>query len=67
MYQSDIFFGNTFGDVEVGLPIAYLNSLGSLAIAINQDSIAKKHDMKEGDMVWIKVISKKILLNEITL
>jgi S-adenosylmethionine hydrolase len=38
----------TFGAVETGKPLLYLNSLDSVSLAINQDSFAKKYGIGSG-------------------
>jgi S-adenosylmethionine hydrolase len=53
-------FATTFGDVAVGKPLAYLNSLMELSFAINQDNFAEKFHIKSGGDWTIEVsISKK--------
>ena len=39
---------HTFGDVEVGKPLLYLNSLDSVSLAINQENFARKHGIGSG-------------------
>ncbi len=41
-------FENSFGGVAPGQPVAYLNSLLNLAIAINQGNFAKVHRVQSG-------------------
>jgi S-adenosylmethionine hydrolase len=41
-------FGNSFGDVPTGKPVAYLNSLLNLSVAINQGNFAKVHKVQSG-------------------
>jgi len=41
-------FVATFGAVEVGKPLLYLNSLDSVSLAINQQSFAKVHGIGSG-------------------
>ena len=38
----------TFGGVEVGKPLLYMNSLDSVSLAINQESFAGKYGVKSG-------------------
>ncbi|HEY0740207.1 MAG TPA: S-adenosyl-l-methionine hydroxide adenosyltransferase family protein [Chryseosolibacter sp.] len=48
VYKGKVLFGNTFADVSVGKPVAYLNSLLQLAIAINQGNFAAKYKIGSG-------------------
>ena len=41
-------FVPTFGAVEIGKPLLYLNSLDSVSLAINQDNFAKLHGIGSG-------------------
>ena len=53
-------FESTFGDVPVGKPLAYLNSLMELSFAINQDNFAEKFHIKSGSEWTIEVrVSKR--------
>ncbi len=47
----------TFGGVEVGQPLLYLNSLNNVSLAINQGNFARKHNIKSG-ADWSIEISK---------
>jgi S-adenosylmethionine hydrolase len=44
----DLPYQNTFGAVQVGEPLLYLNSLGNVAFAINQGSFAAVHGIGSG-------------------
>jgi S-adenosylmethionine hydrolase len=44
----DVPFVATFGDVEVGKPLLYLNSLDSVSLAINQKNFAQEHGIGSG-------------------
>jgi S-adenosylmethionine hydrolase len=44
----DLPYANTFGAVEVGKPLLYLNSLDCVSLAINQDNFAKKYGVGSG-------------------
>ncbi len=44
----DVPFVATFGAVEVGKPLLYLNSLDSVSLAINQQNFAKVHGIGSG-------------------
>jgi S-adenosylmethionine hydrolase len=50
-------FENSFGGVAPGKPVAYLNSLLNLSIAINQGNFAKVHKVQSG-ADWRLVVSK---------
>lgn len=41
-------YTRTFGDVPVGQPMVYINSLLSVAVALNQGDYAKAHGIKAG-------------------
>jgi S-adenosylmethionine hydrolase len=41
-------FAHTFGDVPVGQPLLYVNSVGMLAIAINQKNFASAYNVTSG-------------------
>ena len=51
----DVPFVATFGDVEVGKPLLYLNSLDSVSLAINQQSFAKVHGIGSGPEWSIRI------------
>jgi S-adenosyl-L-methionine hydrolase (adenosine-forming) len=46
-------FVRTFSDVQVGGELAYLGSHGTLELAVNQGSFAKKYEVKLGDRLNI--------------
>lgn len=48
IYKGNMPFKNTFGAVPVGKPLAYLNSLMNLSIALNQGSFAQKFKVQAG-------------------
>ena len=45
----------TFGGVEVGKPLLYMNSLDSVSLAINQESFAGKYGVKSGPAWSIQI------------
>ncbi len=53
-YQATLLFGKTFGESEIGQPIAYMNSIGHVAIAVNQGNFAKKFQIKPGYNIHIR-------------
>jgi S-adenosylmethionine hydrolase len=48
VYKGNMPFENTFGAVAVGKPLAYLNSLMDLSVALNQGSFAQKFKVQAG-------------------
>jgi S-adenosylmethionine hydrolase len=48
VYQGEMPYSATFGSVEVGKPLAYLNSLLQLSFALNQGSFAAKNNIGSG-------------------
>jgi len=42
-------FENTFGAVPVGKPLAYLNSLMNVSVALNQGSFAQQYKVGSGN------------------
>lgn len=48
LYAGAIPYYPTFGYVEVGEPLLYLNSLGNVALALNQGSFAATHGIASG-------------------
>ncbi len=48
VYQGAMPFENTFGGVAAGQPLAYLNSLMQLSLALNQGSMADKYKIASG-------------------
>jgi S-adenosylmethionine hydrolase len=58
IYTGDIPYCKTFGDVEPGKPLAYLNSLMQLSIALNQANFAKTYGIRSGNE-WTATITLK--------
>lgn len=54
-YEGKIVFGSTFAAVAEGKPVAYLNSLLKLAIAVNQGSFAGKYRIGSGSEWSIQI------------
>lgn len=48
VYRKRIPFVNTFGQVEIGQPVIYINDLLNAALAINQGDFAAVHDIGSG-------------------
>jgi S-adenosylmethionine hydrolase len=57
VYAGKIPFARTFGEVPVGQPLLYINSLLNVSFAINQGSFAKLHNISSGP-AWQVVIEK---------
>jgi S-adenosylmethionine hydrolase len=55
IFQSDIPFVRTFGDVAEGKPLAYRNSLGALAFALNLGDFASKYQVLPGATTLVTV------------
>ncbi len=57
---NNVVYSNTFGDVKVGEPILYVNSLDCLAIALNSGNFAKQYKVGYGAKwkIEIKEIKK---------
>jgi S-adenosylmethionine hydrolase len=58
MYQGKALFANTFADVAVGQPVAYLNSLLKFSLALNQGSFADTYKIASGPE-WTIQIKKR--------
>ena len=48
VYRGEMPYEETFGSVEVGKPLVYLNSLMQLAFALNQGNFAAVHQISSG-------------------
>jgi len=51
-------YRRTFGEVPLGQPLLYINSLLNVAVALNQGNFAAVHKVESG-LDWFIVISKK--------
>lgn len=60
-YTGAMPYKSSFGDVEEGRPLLYLNSLLNVSVALNMDSFADKYKIKSGSQwsVAIKSCEKK--------
>jgi S-adenosylmethionine hydrolase len=58
IYSGDMPYCQTFGAVEKGKPLAYLNSLLQLSFALNQGDFAKKYRVESGSD-WRVEVRKK--------
>jgi S-adenosylmethionine hydrolase len=48
VWTAEVPLATTFGDVPVGKPVLYVNSLNRIALALNQDSFAKRYSISAG-------------------
>ncbi len=55
LYRNIMTFAKSFADVFVGEPLAYINSLDYLAVAINQGSFARAYNIGTGNSWHISV------------
>lgn len=58
VYKGKMPFTNSFGDVKLGEPLLYYNSLMNVAVALNMDSFAQKHNVSSGAKWSIKIIKE---------
>lgn len=49
IFEDSIVYGRSFADVKIGAPIVYMNSVNHMAVAINQGSFAKAHNIGVGN------------------
>lgn len=61
-YSGAMPYKNSFGDVEEGRPLMYLNSLLNVSFALNMDNFSEKYKIKSGSQwsVSIKSCDKKV-------
>jgi hypothetical protein len=59
IYSGKMPYVRTFGDVPVGQPLLYINSLLNVSFAINQDSFAKIHKVGSGPSWQVKIEKAK--------
>ncbi len=55
IYSGKMPYVRTFGDVPVGQPLLYINSLLNVSFAINQDSFAKVHKVNSGPSWQVRI------------
>ena len=48
VFSETIPYANSFGEVPVGQPLLYFNSLGNLSVALNEGSFAAKYQVRAG-------------------
>jgi S-adenosylmethionine hydrolase len=59
VYEGDAPYSKTFGEVEQGKPLSYLNSLMQLSFALNQASFAEVYKIGSGADWHVEVLSIK--------
>ena len=57
VYINQITYGRSFADVMVGMPVLYMNSVGHMALAINQGSFARAYNIGTGSP-WTIVLAR---------
>ncbi len=55
IFNGEMPFANTFGEVPEGQPVAYLNSLMNLSFALNMGDFSSKYGVKSGPEWKVKV------------
>ena len=55
VYQNQVTYGKSFGDVRIGQPILYINSLYRVGLAINQGFFAKAYNVGVGAQWSIEI------------
>jgi S-adenosylmethionine hydrolase len=59
VFDGEMPYARTFGDVPEGEPLLYLNSLMNVAFALNQGDFAKKHSIHSGADWSVRVEKSK--------
>jgi S-adenosylmethionine hydrolase len=59
LWTDIVLYGRTFGDVPVGKPVLYVNSLNRLALALNQQDFAKRYSISAGEEWSFEVVRQK--------
>lgn len=59
IYSGHLPFARTFGEVAIGKPLLYFNSLLNVALAVNQGSFAKIHRVGSGSTWQVKIAPLK--------
>jgi S-adenosylmethionine hydrolase len=54
LFRGTVPYASTFGAVAKGRPLAYLNSLLDLALALNQGDFAARYEITPGDVVEVR-------------
>jgi len=55
VWEGDVPYTRSFGDVHIGRPLLYINSLLNVALALNQGSFASVHHVKSGPSWKIQI------------
>ena len=56
VFSAVVPYVNSFGDVPVGKPLLYFNSLGNLSLAINEGDFAATHKVKAGPWWSVTIV-----------
>ena len=59
IYTGRMPFARTFGEVAIGRPLLYINSLLNVSLAINQSSFARVHRVSSGSAWQVKIAPLK--------
>ncbi|HEY6644027.1 S-adenosyl-l-methionine hydroxide adenosyltransferase family protein [Povalibacter sp.] len=59
VHEERIPYQHTFGNVPVGQPLIYVNSLMNIAIALNQGNYAVAHGIESGGECWMEIQKSK--------
>ena len=59
VWSDEVVMGRTFGDVPVGRPVLYVNSLNRLALALNQGNFSKRYSVMAGEDWTMEVVRKE--------
>lgn len=55
-FRGEVPFANSFGEVPVGQPLLYFNSLSSFSLAINEGNFAAAHDISGGPDWAVEIV-----------
>ena len=58
VWSDEVLLARTFGDVPVGRPVLYVNSLNRLALALNQGNFAKRYAISAGEDWTLEIVKK---------
>ena len=59
IYSAVLPWARSFGEVPIGDPLLYSNSLGNFALALNQGNFAQKYDISAGPDWTIQVEAQR--------
>lgn len=55
VHEERVPYQRTFGEVPLGKPLVYINSLLNVALALNQSSYAAAHQIESGPDWYIEI------------